>query len=420
MTVISYQVLAEEAAALVLQARAIVDEWDTKGEAMPAEIEAQVDSILADSTAKKEEADRLKRADTRRQTTNALYEHFHGRRNGDGDSGGAGESHEEHPAGQTDVAQLSMRAFEKMIRFGPPALTPEETRTLTEGVETAGGYLVPEQFVNELLRKIPGQTIVRQRARVITISGDSAVLPTVTGGDNMYTSGVQISWSTETPGVDEGLTEPTFGQERVLVYKMLAKTRLSKDLLEDSVIDIAGLLMDLYAESFALAEDNAFLVGSGVNRPEGVMTSPDIGHTHSGVIDNLTADSIIDLYYAIPVQYRTQGIFVMRSTTEQVIRKLKDGNGQYLWQPGLQAGDPGALLGRAVLNTDFMPALAANAEPILFGDFRGYWIIDRRGMDLQRLNEKYAEQGMIGFVADRRVGGRVMMPTMFRKLLIAV
>ena len=165
-----------------------------------------------------------------------------------------------------------------------------------------------------------------------------------------------------------------------------------------------------------MAEDQVFLTGSAVDRPEGILTNGDIGVT-SGPLNTLTtaySDTLIDGFYAIAQQYRGQSVWIMRSVVEARIRKIKDSQNQYIWQPGIAAGAPGTILGRPVMSSEFMPADAINNNVIVLGDLRGYWIFDRMDMEIQRLDERYAEQGLIGYILTRRLGAQVTQPYMFR------
>lgn len=185
----------------------------------------------------------------------------------------------------------------------------------------------------------------------------------------------------------------------------------------DSAVDVTALVTLLYAEAVAMAEDQVFISGSAVDRPEGIMTNADIGNT-DGVFVALdvtdVTDPLIDGFYAVAQQYRGNGVWVMRSSVEAKIRKVKDTQEQYIWQPGLAAGAPGTILGRPVMSSEFMPADAQNNKIILFGDIRGYWIFDRMDMEIQRLDERYAEQGLVGYILTRRLGAQVTQPYMFR------
>ena len=123
----------------------------------------------------------------------------------------------------------------------------------------------------------------------------------------------------------------------------------------------------------------------------------------------VTADELMDLYYALKSPYRKKSVWVLNDSTIKAIRKLKDGNGQYLWQPSLTAGTPDTILGRPVKTSAYMPAIAAGAKSIAFGDFSYYWIADRQGRSFKRLNELFAATGQVGFLASQRVDGRLIL-----------
>ena len=122
----------------------------------------------------------------------------------------------------------------------------------------------------------------------------------------------------------------------------------------------------------------------------------------------ITADEIIDLIHSVKSGYRKKAIFLLNDSTVKALRKLKDGSGQYLWQPGLKEGQPDKLLSYRLVTSAYMPEVASGAKPVLFGDFSSYWIADRQGRSFQRLNELYAATGQIGFRATQRVDGRLV------------
>ena len=124
----------------------------------------------------------------------------------------------------------------------------------------------------------------------------------------------------------------------------------------------------------------------------------------------VTADELIDLYYSLKSPYRRNAVWTLNDSTVKAIRKLKDGNGQYLWQPGITAGAPDMILGRPVRTSAYMPAIAAGAKTIAFGDFSYYWIADRQGRSFKRLNELFAATGQVGFLASQRVDGKLVLP----------
>lgn len=295
---------------------------------------------------------------------------------------------------------------------------PAQLKDLVEGSDTAGGFLVPEDFRAEIVRGLPDAVVVRSRARVVQTSRDVVKAPKITGNGNSYSSAVRLTWGAETPTAASHETDPTFGQVAIPVHTAMASTQISLDLMEDSAFPVDQMLRELYVEAFALGEDDEFLTGDGNGKPQGITEAASQGvitAVNSGNATLLTADGLIDLQYALPPQYWPNAIFTMNATSAgKAIRKLKDGAGDYLWQRGLSAGEPDTLLGKPVAYSAFMPDVAASAYPVVYGDYRHYWIADRVGMTLQRLAEMYAEQNMVGFVARKRVGGQVVLPAAFR------
>ena len=412
----------EEALAVLTEARAIIDA--AENDELSKEDSERVDKFMTDYGVKKERADTLVKQRKTKELIEEEYEGFQRSKDSEEENGKKPTPHIDGNKGEGSDEQRAeqrlqeVRAFELYLRHGQRGLGPDEQRVLTEGTEEAGGFLVPEDFRAELIRRIPGLTVIRSGATIGQTSRDVVTIPKVTGGDDMFTSGVRITWAGETQTDDEGLTDPGFGQEKIPINKMIAKTRVSRDLLMDSAVDVSSLITELYAEAVAMGEDDAFINGSGVDRPEGILKASGIGNTNDAFDDLLVgrSDALIDVFFAVAAQYRNSGIWLMRSTTEAVIRKLKDSNNQYIWQPGLQAGAPGMILGRPVLSSEFMPANAQNNKVILFGDRRGFWIYDRLGTEIQRLEERYAEQGLVGYVLTRRLGGQVTRAYMFQTL----
>ena len=403
--------LQEQANALFTEARALLDKDDASDED-----NTHADELMDKADEKRGEADKLHKDDERRARLDKAIgnrtENEHEREEQ------TRESNPNEDSDERDLRERRSRAINKWVRQGRAEMTEIEKRDLVEDIDTAGGYLVPEDMRQEIIKELPAFTIMRPRARVMTTGRDVVMAPRLTGatGDDqdIFTSAVQVTWASELMTDDEGEVDPAFGQERIPVNKMIAKTRLSIDFLMDTEHDVIGLLNSLYAEAFGLGEDQAFMDGNGVSRPKGLFQDTDVPTVNSLDANTVTADGLIDLVYGLPSQYRQRGVYFMASDTERDIRKLKDGNGDYLWQPGLQLGQPASLLGFAILSTEFAPAIAAGNDPIAFGDPNTYWIFDRTGLTMQRLDERYAEQGLVGFVATRRVAGQPTQPRAWR------
>ena len=177
------------------------------------------------------------------------------------------------------------------------------------------------------------------------------------------------------------------------------------------MFDLESYIASEFARAFGAAEEEAFCVGSGTGQPTGIFTANggDVGVTAAAAAA-VTADELINLIYSLKSPYRRNARFLLNDTTISAIRKLKDGNGVYLWQPSLQAGEPDKLMGYELFTSPYAPQMAASAYAIAFGDFRNYWIADRSGRRVQRLNELYSTNGQVGFVATQRVDGKVILP----------
>lgn len=272
---------------------------------------------------------------------------------------------------------------------------------LSEGVDADGGYLVPEEFERDIVTALTEENVVRSLAKVITTQHERKI-PVATGHS-------VAQWTAENAAYTE--SNPTFGQKQIDAFKLTDLCRVSVELLQDSAFDIEDYLMKEFARAFGIAEEQAFCVGTGTNQPTGIFTANGgtVGVT-AAATGAVTADELISLVYALKSPYRRNAKFLLNDATISSIRKLKDNNGAYLWQPSVQAGQPDRLLGYEIYTSPYAPVVAASALAVAFGDFKNYWIGDRAGRTVQRLNELYATNGQIGYVATERVDGKVILP----------
>ena len=215
-------------------------------------------------------------------------------------------------------------------------------------------------------------------------------------------------WTAENGAYQE--SNPTFGQKQIDAYKLTDLIRVSQELLQDSAFDLESYIAGEFARAFGIAEEQAFCVGTGTGQPTGIFTENGgtVGVT-AAASNAITVDELISLVYALKSPYRRNAKFLMNDATISLIRKLKDNNGAYLWQPSVQAGQPDRLLGYEIYTSPYVPTVAADAFTVAFGDFKNYWIADRAGRTVQRLNELYATNGQIGYVATERVDGKVIL-----------
>lgn len=280
---------------------------------------------------------------------------------------------------------------------------PNVTNALQIGTDTEGGYLVPDEFENTLVEALEEENIFRQMAKIIqTSSGDRKIPVVATKGT--------ASWMDEEGAYPE--SDDSFGQVSIGAYKLGTMIKVSEELLNDSVFDLQSYITREFARRIGSREEEAFFTGNGTGKPLGILAAT--GGAETGITaasaTAVTADELIDLYYSLRSPYRRNAVWTLNDSTVKAIRKLKDGNGQYLWQPGITAGAPDMILGRPVRTSTYMPEIAAGAKTIAFGDFSYYWIADRQGRSFKRLNELFAATGQVGFLASQRVDGKLVLP----------
>ncbi|MEH2953423.1 phage major capsid protein [Candidatus Merdisoma sp. JLR.KK011] len=280
---------------------------------------------------------------------------------------------------------------------------PNVTNALQIGTDTEGGYLVPDEFENTLVEALEEENIFRQMAKIIqTSSGDRKIPVVATKGT--------ASWMDEEGAYPE--SDDSFGQVSIGAYKLGTMIKVSEELLNDSVFDLQSYITREFARRIGSKEEEAFFTGNGTGKPLGILAAT--GGAETGITaasaTAVTADELIDLYYSLRSPYRRNAVWTLNDSTVKAIRKLKDGNGQYLWQPGITAGAPDMILGRPVRTSTYMPEIAAGAKTIAFGDFSYYWIADRQGRSFKRLNELFAATGQVGFLASQRVDGKLVLP----------
>jgi len=209
-----------------------------------------------------------------------------------------------------------------------------------------------------------------------------------------------------------------FTQAPVLSQATSALIDISNQMLEDSAFDMEAELRMEASEQFAVAEGAALVSGSGVGKPEGFMASTSgVSTTNSGHATTVTADGLISLKHAVKTAYTANANYVMNRTTLGSVRKLKDGNGNYLWQPGIAAGKPNSIDGDPYVELPDMPSEGAGLKPVAYGDFRrGYTLVDRIAMEMLRDPYTQATSGNIRFIFRRRLGGQVTLAEAIRKL----
>jgi HK97 family phage major capsid protein len=309
--------------------------------------------------------------------------------------------------------------------------------TMVESQDTLGGFLVPETWRAEMQQRMVGLTAVRSLAKVSTTSTDSLKLPVRTGGNSRYTGNIRVTMTDESPAGTEAATNATFGEASIPVHTAMAHVTISKNLLEDSGVDLVSELNDEFAEAAAVKEDEQFLVGNGVGQPQGILNgtaangapfNADVQAVNSGAAAALTADGIVAMPWKLDGQYRQaknpSTSWLAAKATYEAMAKLKDGQGRYLWSElnlsGIADANPDRLRGWQWRESEAMPAVAANTYPVIFGDFQGYRIVDRMGMSITRYDDfSTGKSNQVGLVMRRRYGGQVTKGWMFVVLKVA-
>lgn len=271
------------------------------------------------------------------------------------------------------------------------------------GTDTEGGYLVPDEFERTLVEALEDENIFRRFANVITTSSGDHKIPVVASKGT-------ASWIDEEGTIPE--SDDSFGQVSIGAYKLGTMIKVSEELLNDSVFNLESYISKEFARRIGNKEEESFFIGDGSGKPTGILAAT--GGAQLGVTTAsataITIDEVLDLFYSLKAPYRNRAAFVMNDATVKAIRKLKDGNGQYLWQPSLQAGTPDTILNRPLYTSAYVPTIASAAKTVAFGDFSYYWVADRQGRTFKRLNELFAVTGQVGFVATQRVDGKLILP----------
>ncbi len=299
------------------------------------------------------------------------------------------------------------KAFEAYARKGQTALIDGfDKKALSVGSDPDGGYTVTPAMSSNIIKVVYETSPVRQVAAVETISSDALEILEDRGE-------VGAAWVSEM-GTRSETSTAQLGKKTISVHEVYAYPFTTQKLLDDSSINIEEWLSNKAAERFARIENTGFVNGNGVGQPRGFLTYASgtgwgqierVGSGSSGVV---TADGLISLFYALKPDYAANASWMANRSVVRAVRLLKESTtNQYIWQPGLQAGQPDLLLGRPVFMANDMPAAGAGSLSVAVGDFRrGYQIVDRAGVRVVRDN--VTAPGWVKFNIFKRVGGDVI------------
>ena len=275
------------------------------------------------------------------------------------------------------------------------------------GEGATGAVLAPAHMERSLLLDLAEHNVVRSLADVRSSTSDVEI---------PYTTQHTVAYMID-EGADFTASTPKFAKKQMKAYKAGALSYVTVEAMADMFLDMEQFIRDDYSLAFASLEEQQFISGTGVKQPTGILTGGTNALT-AAAADKIAADEVLDLIYAVPAEYRRKGAFLMNDQTVKLLRKLKSNDNQYIWQPGLKEGQPDTLLGYKLHTSDQMPTVAAGAKAMIFGDFKQYRILDRKGLYFQRLNEIAATSGQVGFLAYRRYDANVMKPKALQYLTL--
>ena len=266
---------------------------------------------------------------------------------------------------------------------------------LQEGVDADGGYLVPEEYDRRLIKTLKDGNIMRHLGHTITTSGEHKI--------NIAATEPAAAWIEEGGALQ--FSDASFSQILLDAHKLHVAIKVTEELLYDNAFNLENYIIEEFGKALSNAEEDAFLNGTGVGQPLGLFAATGGGQIAGTLTAALKADDLFDLVYALKRPYRKNAAFIMNDRTVAMVRKFKDSNGAYIWQPSYQAGEPDKILGYNVHTSEYAPENA-----IAFGDYSYYNIGDRGTRSFKQLTELFAGNGMIGYVAKERVDGKLILP----------
>lgn len=325
-------------------------------------------------------------------------------------------------------------------------MTTSENKALSEGVDTAGGYLVPPDIQAEIFARVAQTAVMRSICRIVNTSRDRVLWPRVepaastasgvaSGGGSIFSSAFIGTWFGESATQTD--IDPVFGTLEISIRKIRAATKMSNDFISDAITDIPAFLATDGGRNIALVEDQGLLLGGSLGHPSlepmgllndaalqtGGASAVDVEGSTANTLNNTTSNAgsapkLIDVSYGLPAQYAGGASWLFRRAIEGKIRKLVDGSGRYLWPPMIASGFAQVvreLLGNPVYNSDFVPNDGTDTnQVVVFGDFSAYIIAQRAQITTTVLRERYADTDQTGIILWERLGGGLSNPDAFR------
>ncbi len=398
-------------AKLVDDARAIYDVADKEERELSAEEVTKYEAIMADVDAMKEGVDKEKADEQRRKNLDAVQ-------------AGLEAPLDEVPPNEPEERETEgvevRKALASYFTRGP--MTPaDDMRALAMDPDTAGGFTVlPEMFVNDLIQAVDDLVFIRQLANVIPVANAATL-----GVPSLDNDPADPTWTAEVLTGDADSTMD-FGKRSLTPHPLAQSIRVSKKLLRASAISIDQLVKNRLAYKASVVEENAYLNGSGADQPLGVFTASDDGISTSRDVSTgntataLKADNLIEVKGALKAQYLAAARWIFNRTTITKIRKLKDGNGNYIWRAGIATDKPDTILDSPYLSSEYAPSTFTSGLYVgIIGDFKNYWIADALNMEIQVLTELYAATNQNGYILRKESDGMPVLEEAFARVTLA-
>jgi HK97 family phage major capsid protein len=320
----------------------------------------------------------------------------------------------EQPQNVTVTGNIGRASSEYNRGFWDSMRSPNPTvfNALKEGDDTLGGYLVPSEFEKTLVKGLEEHNIIRSLARKISTGSNDRKIP-------VLLSRGSASWVDEEGAIPQ--SDNNFSQVVLTAHKLATSTKVSRELLDDSMFDLESFIAEEFAFRLAKSEEEAFLTGNGNNKPPGLLADTggaEIGLTAASATE-ITLDNVLDLYYSLKSEYRRNAVFIANDLTVKMLRKIKNENGDYIWEPSPKEGVPDRLFARPIYTSGFVPEAKTGAKALIFGDLNYYWIADRQGRTLQKIIEAYAQTWQTGYICIERVDGKLVLPEAVKVLKMA-
>lgn len=326
---------------------------------------------------------------------------------------------EEHSDGDNHE-DVELRAVEKYLS-GARDFDENERRALQADSDIYGGFTVaPQKFITKLIKSMDNNTFVRGLATVIKVNKAASL-----GVPSLDNDPADPIWTAEVATGDEDSTM-SFGKRELNPHPLAKRIKVSEKLLRVSTISIESLVRERLAYKSAVVQENVFLNGHGNNQPLGLFTASDNGITTSQDVstDNtttaITCDGLINALYDLKEGYQRNASWIFHRDAIKMIRKLKDGDGQYIWNPGITTDRPATILDRPYHISEYAPNTFTTAQYVgLIGDIKHYWIAEALNMRIQRLNELYAEANKVGYILRAELDGQPVLAEAFRRIKLA-